>query len=193
MGSLRWRLSFWFDEERPGVYLNTQWWSRPINFCAAKVLILLSFFSHLFPSSSGMPRPLAYRHCLFLSYRYCMVVLKTCNEVLFFISVMPSELRRFEFALIWLCDDNTVADNLRRKIFSTSRYDSPLSGLSTDYSFQRDCLPLIGRQFADGDGYRSKEPIIVSKLHFPFSPRDSFLCGNGAPLFFTCFDVVVLL
>jgi hypothetical protein len=30
-------------------------------------------------------------------------------------------------------------------------------------------------------------------FQFPFSPRSDFLCGNGAPLFFTCFDYVVLL
>jgi hypothetical protein len=29
--------------------------------------------------------------------------------------------------------------------------------------------------------------------HLPFSPRSGFLFGNGAPLFFTCFDYVVFL
>jgi hypothetical protein len=56
---------------------------------------------------------------------------------MFFISVIPSEIRRFKFTVSWHCDDHIAADNLRRKTFSTSRYDSPLSTLSKDGSFQR--------------------------------------------------------
>jgi hypothetical protein len=64
-----------------------------------------------------------------------MVVLKTCNEVVFYISEMLSEIRRFEFTVSWLCDDHTAAENLRVETFSTPRYDSPLS--AKNYSFQR--------------------------------------------------------
>jgi hypothetical protein len=61
----------------------------------------------------------------------------------------------------------------------------------TDWHYSY-CLPRIGWRFADGDGCRSKEPINVSNVPFPiFSAR--FLCGNGAPLFFTCIDNAVLL
>jgi hypothetical protein len=56
---------------------------------------------------------------------------------MFFISVMPSEICRFKFAVSWLCDDHIAADNLPVEKFSTSRYDSPLSALSKDFSFQR--------------------------------------------------------
>jgi hypothetical protein len=44
-----------------------------------------------------------------LSNRYCMVVLKACNEVMFVISVIPSEIRRFKFTVSWLCDDLIAA------------------------------------------------------------------------------------
>jgi hypothetical protein len=40
-------------------------------------------------------------------------------------------------------------------------------------------------------GPRSRQTCQI--FHFPFSPRGGFLCGNGAPLFFTYFDYVVLL
>jgi hypothetical protein len=35
--------------------------------------------------------------------------------------------------------------------------------------------------------------LTCQMFHFPFAPRGGFLCENGAPLFFTCFDYVVLL
>jgi hypothetical protein len=56
-----------------------------------------------------MSRLLAYRYPLHLSNQYYMVVLETCNEVMFFISVIPSEIRRFKFTVSWLCDDHTAA------------------------------------------------------------------------------------
>jgi hypothetical protein len=111
-------------------------WTHQLLCCESSVLLSV-FNSHLFLSSSSMPRPLAYRHSLPLSNRYYVVVLKSCNEVMFFISVIPSEIRRFKFTVSWLCDDHIAADNLRRKRSSTSRYDSPLFVLSKDYSFQR--------------------------------------------------------
>jgi hypothetical protein len=55
------------------------------------------------------------------------------------------------------------------------------------------CLAQVGWRFADGVGYRCNEPINVSNFPFPISPRGGFLRGNGASLFFTCFDYVVLL
>jgi hypothetical protein len=67
MGSLPWRLSFLFDTEKSGIYINTRWWSGSINFRTAKVL-------------SFIPRPLAYRHSLPLSNRYCIFVLNACNK-----------------------------------------------------------------------------------------------------------------
>jgi hypothetical protein len=66
-----------------------------------------------------------------------MVDFKTCNEVMFFISVIPSEIRRFKLTVSCLYDDHIAADNLRFKKFSISRYDSHLSVLSKDYSIQR--------------------------------------------------------
>jgi hypothetical protein len=66
-----------------------------------------------------------------------MVVLKTCNEGMFFISVIPSEIRRFKFTVSWLCDEHTAADKRRVETFSISRYDSHLSVLSKNYNFQR--------------------------------------------------------
>jgi hypothetical protein len=42
--------------------------------------------------------------------RNCLVVLKTCNEFILFISVIPSEIRWFKFTVSWLCDDHTAAD-----------------------------------------------------------------------------------
>jgi hypothetical protein len=97
-------------------------WTHQLSCCECSIFIS-AYNSHLFPSSSNMPRPLVYRHSLPLSNRYCMVVLKTCNEVMFFISVIPSEIRRFKFKVSWLCDDHIAADNLR---VETSHYDSPL-------------------------------------------------------------------
>jgi hypothetical protein len=65
-----------------------------------------------------------------------MVVLKTFNDVMFFMSVLPSEIRRFKFTVSWLCDDHIAADNLGHEGFSTSRYDSHLSVLSKDCAFK---------------------------------------------------------
>jgi hypothetical protein len=66
-----------------------------------------------------------------------MTLFYTCNDVMFVTSVMPSELRRFEFTVSWLCDDHIAANTFVMKGVSTTRYDSPLSALSKDYSFQR--------------------------------------------------------
>jgi hypothetical protein len=48
---------------------------------------------------------------------------------MFFVSVVPSEIRRFKFTVSWLSDNHIAADNLRCETSSTSRYDSPLSAL----------------------------------------------------------------
>jgi hypothetical protein len=47
-------------------------------------------------------------------------------------------------------------------------------------------LARVGRRFADGDGYQSKEPVHVSNV-------SDLLWGKSALLFFTCFDNAVLL
>jgi hypothetical protein len=70
-----------------------------------------------------------------------MVVLKTCNEVSFFISVKPFDLRPFKFAVSWLCDDHIAAEILRRKRSSTSRYNSHLSVLF----LKIDIIPIASR------------------------------------------------
>jgi hypothetical protein len=57
---------------------------------------------------------------------------ETSNEVMFFIFVITSEIRRFTFTVSSLCDDHIAAKNLRRKRSSTSRYDSLLYMLSKD-------------------------------------------------------------
>jgi hypothetical protein len=95
-----------------------------------------------------------------------MVVLKTCNEVMFFLSVMPSEIRQFKFTVSWLCDDNTAADILRSKKFSTSRYDSHLSALSKDYSFSKVGIMLTA----------SRELVDDSRMGTVIGPRSRSSC-----------------
>jgi hypothetical protein len=70
---------------------------------------------------------------------------------MFFISVIPYKIRRFKFTVSWLCDDHTAADNRRREAFSTSRYDSTLSVLSMDYSFEKSEMILIASRELVGD------------------------------------------
>jgi hypothetical protein len=41
------RLSFRFDKERSGVYINTRWWSGPTNFRAATVLSFFLFLMYI--------------------------------------------------------------------------------------------------------------------------------------------------
>jgi hypothetical protein len=65
-----------------------------------------------------------------------MVVLKSCNEIVLLISEMPSEMRRFKFAVSWPCDDHIAAGTFVVKGSRQRRYD-PISALSKDYSFQR--------------------------------------------------------
>jgi hypothetical protein len=105
-----------------------------------------------------------------------MVVLKSCNEVMFFISVIPSEIRRFKFTASWLCDDHIAAGIfvVKGPRHRAMTAPSPCCRRTTVFEDWRniDCLPLIGWRFADGDGYRSKEPINMSNVPFPiFSAR----------------------
>jgi hypothetical protein len=90
-----------------------------------------------------------------------MVVLKTCNEVMFFISVMPSEICRFKFKVSWLCGDQIAADSLRGEAFSTSRYDSP--------HFRA----VEGRQFSNIDVVliASRELVDDSRMGTAIDPR----------------------
>jgi hypothetical protein len=91
-------------------------WTHQLSCC--EISFLLSVFdSYLFLSSHSMPRALAYRHFSFLSNRFYTVVLKTCNEVMFFISVIPSLKCRFTFTVSWLCDDHTAAGTFVVKVF----------------------------------------------------------------------------
>jgi hypothetical protein len=106
-----WGLSFRFDTERSGVYINTRGWSGPINFRAAKVLYFFLFLIHKsFRRVPVCPGRWRSDISLPLSNKNYTVVLKTCNEVMFFISVMPSEIRRFKFTVSWPYDDHIVAD-----------------------------------------------------------------------------------
>jgi hypothetical protein len=100
-------------------------WTHQLS-CCENSIILSVFNSCLFPSNSSMPRPLKYWQFYLPSNQYYMVVLKTCNEILFFISVITSEIRRFKFTAIWLCGDYIAAGSFRRERLSTTRYDSPL-------------------------------------------------------------------
>jgi hypothetical protein len=55
-------------------------------------------------------------------------------------------------------------------------------------------LHQAGWRLMKGHSYRSKKPLHVSNGSiFLYFPHCSFLCGNGAPLFLTCFDHAVLL
>jgi hypothetical protein len=173
-----------------GVHINTLWWSGPINFRAAKVLSFFLFLNHTFPSSSSMPRPLAYRHSLLslidVARSFWKPVTKSCSS-------------HVGLNSRWV---GNVTTTLQLKTFVLKRpRHRAMTALSPrcqrtkafkDWRFIN-CLPRVGWRFADGDGYRSKEPINVSNVPFPFSPRGGFLYGNSAPLFFTCFDYVVLL
>jgi hypothetical protein len=107
-------------------------WTHQLSCCESSILLSV-FNSHLFPSTSSMPRPLAYRYPLPLSNRYYTVVLETCNdEVIFFMSVIPSDIRQFKFTVSWLCDDLTAAGTFvvvkgfRQR---TMTAPSPLEGL----------------------------------------------------------------
>jgi hypothetical protein len=82
-----------------------------------------------------MPRPLVYRQFYSLSSRYYTVVLKTCNEAMFFIYVKMSEKRRFELTVTWLCADYIAADT--SVVIFLQHAMTPLSALSKDCIFQR--------------------------------------------------------
>jgi hypothetical protein len=47
-----------------------------------------------------------------------------------------SEMSWFKFTVSLLCDDYIAAETFIVKVLSTARYDSSLSALSEDYSFQ---------------------------------------------------------
>jgi hypothetical protein len=125
-------------------------WTLRLSCCDRSILLSV-FNSYHFPSSYSMPRPLACRHSLPLFNQYYTVVLKTCYVVMFFISIIPSEIRRFQFTVSWLCDDHIAADNLRRKIFSTTR-PFPRCRRTTVFKEWRstDFLPRVDWRFADG-------------------------------------------
>jgi hypothetical protein len=83
------------------------------------------------------------------------------------------------------------------KVLDNARWQ-PLSALSKDYSSQGMTwywLPPASWMTICGWGRLSVQGVDkrVKCSILPFSPRGGFLCGNSAPLFFTCFDYVVLL
>jgi hypothetical protein len=91
---------------------------------------------------------------------------------MFFISVIPPEIRRFKFTVSWLRDDHIAAETFvlkrpRHRAMTTPSSRCRRSTVFNDWRYI-DCLPRVGRRFADGDGYRSKEPIKVSNVPFPF-------------------------
>jgi hypothetical protein len=89
-------------------------------------------------------------------------------------SVMPSDLRRYKLTVSWLCDDHIAADTFVVKGFRqrASTAPSPLCRKTTVFKYWRyvGCLQRAGLQLADGDGYRSKEPINMAKFSISHSP-----------------------
>jgi hypothetical protein len=163
-------------------------WTHQLPCCEC-FLLLSVCNSYLFPSSSSMPRLLACRQLYIFSNRYFMVVLKTCDEDMFVISVMPSEIRRFKFTMSRLCDDHTEADSLRRKAFSTTRFDSSFSALSKDKSFDRlaKCrLPPASSLAIRGCGRLSVQRAEnAQNVPFPiFSARRFLVWKRRTPLLF---------
>jgi hypothetical protein len=161
--------------------------------CCESYILLSVFSSHLFPSTSTITRPLAYREFPLLSNQYYKVVVGTFNIVLSFISLMLSERRRFIFTVSWLCDDHISAETFVVKGFSIMRYYSPLSARAMTAPSPRCrrtavfknwhdlyCLPRVGWRFADEDGYRSKEPINVSNVPSSLFLRAAVSCVETA-------------
>jgi hypothetical protein len=86
-------------------------------------------------------------------------------------SVIPSEISRFKFTVGWLCADRIAADTFVVKGFRQRTMTAPSPRCQRTIVFKDwryiDFLPRVGWRFADGDGYRSKEPINVSVVPFP--------------------------
>jgi hypothetical protein len=172
-------------------------WTHPFTCCESSNFNSV-FNSYILPSSLSKPRQLAFRQLYPLSNWYSTVVLKTCNGVMFFVVVVPSKVCRFKFSLSWLCDDHIAADTF---VMKGSRQHamtapSPRCRRTTDFKDWRyiNCFPRAGWRFADGDGYRSEEPINLSKYPIlAFSQRSGFLCEIGTPLFFEFFEYLVIL
>jgi hypothetical protein len=97
--------------------------------------------------------------------------LNTFNEVMFFISVLPSEIRRLKFQVSWLCNDRTAAETFVVNGSRQRAMSAPPTRCrrTTDFEDWRyiDCLPRVGWRFADGDGYRSKEPTNLPNASSP--------------------------
>jgi hypothetical protein len=142
-----------------------------------------------------MPRLLAYRRYPLLSSRDFMVTLKTCIEVVFFISEIPvKKKRRLKYTVSWLSDDH-IADvtfdvkGFRQRamtaLFPCCRRITIFFRMAL-YIF---CLLRDGWQFADGGENRGPRSRYTCQIfHFPFYLRSGFLYGNGISLFLTCFD-----
>jgi hypothetical protein len=78
-----------------------------------------------------------------------MVVLKTSNEVVFFISVIPSGISRFKFKVSRLCDDYIAADNLRRKRYRHRAMTAPLRAVEGLKFSKIDVILIASRELVE--------------------------------------------
>jgi hypothetical protein len=110
--------------------------------------------------------------------------------------LMPSEIQRFEFAVSWLCDHHISHQHLRREDPQLRAIIDPLSALSMDYIFTYchfvDYFPQFCWLFADGDGYRSKEPVNVLSVSDSHSFRAAISVWKRRTPHLLCVDVAVL-
>jgi hypothetical protein len=108
-------------------------WTNQFSCCESSILHSV-FNLYRILSSSSVPRPLAYRHSLPHSNRYCIAVLKSETKSSF--SYPQYRLKYVGLNSRWV---GYVTTTLQLKTFverfSTSRYDSPISILPKDYSF----------------------------------------------------------
>jgi hypothetical protein len=154
-----------------------------------KFYLSFCFNSYFFSSRFSMPRPLAYRYFLPLFNQYYTVVLKTCNEVMFFISVIPSKIRQFKFKVSWLCDNHIAADTFVAKGSRQCAMIATLLAVEGLQFSKNNMIFIVSRELVDDSRMRTAIGLRIRYrcqiINFPFSSRSSFLCGNGAPLFFT--------
>jgi hypothetical protein len=146
-----------------------------IDFCLLSV-----FNSHLFPSSSSIPRPSAYRHFSFSLQSIFHGRFGTWKEVMFFLSVMPSESFRFKFKVSWLCDDHTEAHTFAVFFFDNALGQPPLRAVEGPQFSKYDMLFVASRELNGDSRMETAIGPTCRMCHFPFSPRSGFLRGNGA-------------
>jgi hypothetical protein len=104
-----------------------------------------------------------------------LVVFEYLNLVLFFISVAPSEVRRFEFKVSWLGDNHIATVTFVSIGPWKSAQNSPSRRWVGGLQFSNVDMILISpreqvgdsrvsRQIANGVSFRSKKPINVSNV-----------------------------